>query len=168
MTAPTTAPTLQERLAATRLAQATAATASPAEQAAIAELAAKAAAAEQEDIIYQQYKSAKPSTRIVTDKGIRIAFVGFELLTTDEQVIDYLDAQIKIHGLPGITKGEALTLADRDPMATLERQLRDKIRGELEAEMLAKAKGEVRDMGATEAKGMKVAGTDKLSTAAQS
>lgn len=168
MSTTTATPTLQERLAATRAAQATASQATPEEQAALARLAAQQDAAEQADVIYQQYKSAKPSTRIVTDKGIRIAFVGFELLTVDEHVIDYLDAQIKVHGLPGITKGEALTSADRDPMATLERQLRDKIRAEIEAEMLAKSKGEVRNMGDTEAKGMKVAGTDKLSTAAQS
>lgn len=155
-----TTPTLQEKLAATRLAQA-AAKENP-------ELAPKAPASEAPDIVYQQYKSAKPSTRIVTDKGIRFAFVGFELLTADEHIIDYLDKQIAVHGLPGITKGEALTLADRNPMLTLERQLRAKIMKELEEEAFAKAKGEVKDMGSTEAKGMKVAGTDTLSVAAQS
>lgn len=60
------------------------------------------------------------------------------------------------YGLTGISKGEAMTLADRNPMATLERNLREQIRKEMEEEMLAKARGETRDMGTTDRAGMKV------------
>lgn len=157
-TKPPSAPAqiLQEKLAAARVAQKS------------EEGLQAATPAASEDIIYQQYKSAKPSTRIVTDKGIRVAFVGFELLTVDEHVIEYLDTQIAKHGLPGITKGEALTLDDRDPMATMRRSLKEELRLEIEAELLAKHRGETRDLGETESKGMKVAGTDKLAAAAAS
>jgi hypothetical protein len=140
---------LQTKLAAARTMQA-AAKANP-EAAALAALEAQEAeATSKEDIVFQQYKASRSSARIVTDKGIRITFAGFELLTHDPAVIEYLDAQIAIHGLPGITKGEALTLNDRNPMATMERKLRIQIKKELEEEAAARARGEFKDMGSTE------------------
>lgn len=159
----TTQNAIQAKLAAAR-AQQEAAKENPEANQAQAELDSVA----EEEIVYQQYKSSRPSTRVVTESGIRISFVGFELLTTDPHVMEYLDNQIAKNGLPGITKGEALTLSDRNPMATMERKLRAEIRAEMEAEALARSRGEFKDMGSTDAKGMKVLGTNSLTASAQS
>lgn len=105
---------------------------------------------EKEEQKFQQYKSARPAVCVITDTGIKIKFAGYEYLTTQEAEIEYLDKQIKIGGLPGITKGELLTMEERDPMAALER----KIRKELEEKYAQKAKDDAlgisRDMGKTE------------------
>lgn len=106
---------------------------------------------------FQQYNSAKPSVRLITEAGFRITFTNYTYLTQNEDAISYLDRQIA-SGLQGITKGEVVTTSDLDPMAKLRKELEAKIREELAQEAANAAKGITRDMGDTESKaGIKVA-----------
>ena len=100
---------------------------------------------------FQEYKAARPSVRLITTGGIRILFTNFKLLTQTKEVIEYLDAEIA-RGLPGITKGELLTLDDVNPMQTLRREVEAKVRAEIAEEAKQAALGNSRDMGGTEAK----------------
>ena len=106
---------------------------------------------------FSHYKSSRPAVRLITPTGIRIKFVNFELLTEEEAVIEYLDAELKVNGLPGISKmTEKVTLSDRDPMKRLEKELRIKIKAELRQEAIDLAEGKTRDMGKTEQTGLNV------------
>lgn len=106
---------------------------------------------------FQQYKSAKPSIRLITEKGFRITFTNYTYLTQNEDAIAYLDRQIEA-GLQGVTKGEVLTTSDLNPMAKLRKELEAQIRAEMAEEAKNAALGITRDMGETEAKaGIKVA-----------
>ena len=71
---------------------------------------------------YQHYKSSRPSMRMITTEGKNISFTGYEFLTQDEDIIEYLDYELS-KGLPGITKGELMTLSDKDPMEALKRKI---------------------------------------------
>ena len=98
---------------------------------------------------FQEYKAARSSMRLITDGGIRITFTNFRLLTQTKEVIEYLDDQLK-KGLQGITKGELLTMADVNPMATLRREMEAKVRAEIAEELKQAALGNTKDMGSTE------------------
>lgn len=106
---------------------------------------------------FQQYHSAKPSVRLITDNGFRITFTKFQYITQNQDAIDYLDAQIKL-GIPGIIKGEIVTTTDLDPMAKLRKEIEEEVRAKLIKEAKDEALGIEKDMGETESKaGMKVA-----------
>jgi len=116
-----------------------------------AKLQAKQAGTELEEREYSHYKSSRPAVRLITDLGIRIKFVNFELLTDDPDVIEYLDAQIARNGVPGISKSkDTVTLSDRDPMVKLEKDMRAKLELEYEQRLVDAAKGVTRNMGSTE------------------
>lgn len=71
---------------------------------------------------FQHYKSSRNSTRMITSSGKKIAFCNFALYTQDEDIIDYLDHEIKQNKLLGITKGALMSVEDKDPMAALKSQ----------------------------------------------
>ena len=98
---------------------------------------------------FQEYRSARPSVRLITEEGIRITFANFRLLTQTEQVIEYLDSEIA-RGLPGISKGELLTLDEVNPMQTLRREIEAEMREKIKQEAIDKASGVTRDMGETD------------------
>lgn len=98
---------------------------------------------------YQHYASARVAMRLITDKGVPIIFTGYQFITQDEDVIEYLNTEIK-KGLPGILKGELLSLEDKDPMAALKRKHIAEYEEEKVQEAIAAAKGETQDMGKTE------------------
>lgn len=105
---------------------------------------------ESTDDLYQCYMCSRQSMRMITEQGTRFAFVNFKLLTQNEEVINYLDSMPAGYlASIGITKGEAMTSKEADPMEALKAQLRK----ELEAEMAEKAKNEAlgieQDMGNT-------------------
>lgn len=100
---------------------------------------------------FQEYKASRPSVRLITTGGIRITFTNFRLLTQSAAAIAYLDEEIKSGGLPGITKGELLTMADVNPMQTLRREVEAQVRAELKQEAADAVEGKSKDMGSTEA-----------------
>ena len=57
---------------------------------------------------YQHYKSSRISMRMITPTGGRITFTGYEFITRDKDIIDFLDEEIS-KGLREVTKGELLT-----------------------------------------------------------
>ena len=103
----------------------------------------------QEQQKFQHYKCARPSMRMITSAGKRINFAKFELFTQDEDIIAYLDAEIKINPNVGVIKGALMSVEDKDPMAALKRQHYLEFQQQKEAEAVAAAKGEVPDMGNT-------------------
>lgn len=147
MTTQTPMQAMQEKLKAQREAAEALKALSPEDKAKLDIEANQLKSASANEEMFQQYRSAQASTRMITDKGIRFNFVNHELLTKDPHIIEYLDSQISLPGYFGITKGEALSSSDRDPMKALERALRIKIKKEIEEEAIAKALGESRDMG---------------------
>lgn len=101
------------------------------------------------EIVWQQYKSAKVSVKTITDAGVRISFTCHQYFTDVPAVIEWLDTEIKAGGLPGITKGEEMTTAERDPMTLLKRKHIEEYKAEQEAIAVNLAKGIVPDMGNT-------------------
>lgn len=99
---------------------------------------------------FQQYKCPRVAMRLVTNTGVQVKFVNYELLTQDPEVIEYLDAEIKRRGLPGVTKGGSLTLDDINPEKAMERRLREKIEKEVAAQVEAGTFGKPRQFGKTE------------------
>lgn len=96
---------------------------------------------------FQEYKAARSSVRLITHGGIKVTFTDFRLLTQSPAVMDYLNSEIKAGTLPGITKGELLTLDEVNPMATLKRKVRAELLEEMKKEASDKAEGITRDMG---------------------
>lgn len=70
---------------------------------------------------FQMYHSSTPGICLMTPGGKKIAFSHHDLITDDEEVISYIDREIKA-GMPFITKGELVTSEDLDPMASLKRK----------------------------------------------
>ncbi len=83
----------------------------------------------QEDVKYQHYTSSRISMRIVTPIGRVINFVNYKYITANEELISYLDSQIKA-GMNSITKGELLTLKEADPMESLKQRIIDEFLAE--------------------------------------
>lgn len=86
--------------------------------------------------VFQHYTSAKPTMRMITKKGARITFIDHSFITADKECIRYLDLELT-NPVLGITKGEAMTAEDADPMAAL----RAKIIAEHEAKKAEENKG---------------------------
>jgi len=84
---------------------------------------------------YQVFTSPKLSFRMMTPKGRRIYFIAGKCITKVKEEIEYLDSEIEA-GIRFITKGEAITSEDLDPMVAL----RKRIIKEYEAEKAASAK----------------------------
>ena len=70
---------------------------------------------------FQQYTSALVATCLFTPTGKRINFANYEYYTKDSEIIEYMDAQLKI-GLRGFKKGEIVLAEDINPMAALKRK----------------------------------------------
>lgn len=98
---------------------------------------------------YQHYQSARVAMRLITDKGKPIIFTGFEFLTQDKAIIEYLDNEIA-EGMTSIVKGSLVTLDDRDPMAAMKRKWQKEYDEKLAKEAGDKARGISQDMGSTE------------------
>ena len=98
---------------------------------------------------YQHYKSSRPSMRMITTEGKNISFTGYEFLTQDEDIIEYLDYELS-KGLPGITKGELMTLSDKDPMEALKRKIIKEYEDKKAKEASDKSRGVTKDMGNTQ------------------
>jgi hypothetical protein len=94
------------------------------------------------------YKSDRKSMQVCTDKGKVVVFVAGLYFTADEEIIAYLDREIKA-GMPGISYSQEELYFDPekyDPMAKLRKQ----VRAELLAEMARAAGNPERDMGSYE------------------
>ena len=104
---------------------------------------------QEEEAKFQHYKSARIAMRMLTDSGKKIIFTGYEFLTQDPELIEYLDKQISLSRTIGIIKGELITMSERNPMETMKR----KIIAEHEAKKAEAAKnkslGITQDMGST-------------------
>lgn len=100
--------------------------------------------------MFQQYRYSKPSCRMITTKGKKFSFVEFELLTQDEDIITYLDNEIKLNPRLGITKGALMSVDDKDPMAALKRQHVAEYLTEQKQKAIDKVAGITRNMGVTE------------------
>lgn len=99
--------------------------------------------------VFQHYKSSKASTRLITKTGGKINFAGYEFITDNESFIAYLDAEIA-NGMRSITKGEALTSDQIDPMAAYRRKVIKEYEEEKELERVMEAKGISKDMGTSD------------------
>ena len=86
--------------------------------------AAKTAAADAVEKLFIQYHSARAETRLMTKTGVNVAFVQHKFITDNQEIIDYLDAEIEA-GLNVIFKGEAMSSAEADPMAGLKKRMYD-------------------------------------------
>jgi len=98
---------------------------------------------------YQHYKSSRVAMRLITTKGKKIIFTGYEFLTQDEEIIKYLDSEIN-QGLTCITKGGVVTLDDRDPMAAMKRKIIAEHEEKKAKEASDAVKGITQNMGKTE------------------
>ena len=100
---------------------------------------------------FQHYASSRIAMNLVTEAGTKVRFVNHQYITADDEIIAYLDDQIK-RGLNVVTKGELLTAEDADPMTALKRKHIAEYLEKEAAELVAAAKGETRDMGETASK----------------
>lgn len=75
----------------------------------------------EDDTIYQHYSSSRIAVKLITDKGKKVIFTNYQFITADQDIIDYLDAEIKA-GMNVVTKGKAMTSEEADPMAALKRK----------------------------------------------
>ncbi len=98
---------------------------------------------------FQEYRSSRSAMRLITTGGIKITFTNFRLITQTKEVIEYLDDEITKKSIPGITKGELLTLDEVNPMQTLRREMEAKVRAEMAEEAKSAALGKSPDMGET-------------------
>jgi len=96
------------------------------------------------DLKYQHYSCSKQSTKLVTTNGKTVVFTNYSLITKDEDVIDYLNDEIK-KGLNIITKGQLLTHKEADPMEALKAKHVKEYLASIEAAKSAP----VKDMGST-------------------
>lgn len=103
------------------------------------------------EVKFQHYASSRIAMNLVTEEGAKLRFVNHQYITSDKREIEYLDDQID-RGLSVITKGELLTAEESDPMAALKRKHIAEYLEKEAAELVAAAKGEVRDLGTTDSK----------------
>ena len=85
---------------------------------------------------YQVYHSARQSMQLITYKGNPVRFLNGILYTDSIDVIEYLDNEIYLGALPGITKGEKIVQSDMDPIAALRKKIYAEILAEQEAAKL--------------------------------
>ena len=71
---------------------------------------------------YQSYSSARISTSLVTPTGKRINFTNYAYYTNDEEIISFLNREIKL-GCPAITKGDRLSADEINPAAAEKRRI---------------------------------------------
>jgi hypothetical protein len=105
-----------------------------------------------EPVKYQHYTSARVSVRLITHTGGRITFTGYEFITRDKSIIEYLDTEIA-NGLVGIIKGALLTSDEADPVAAMKRKHIAEYLAEEEKKKVNAAKGIIPDMGNNKAPG---------------
>ena len=103
--------------------------------------------------MFQHYKCSRPSTRMITSCGKKIVFAKFELYTQDEDIIAYLDTEIKQNKMLGITKGSLMSVEDKDPMAALKRQHYEEFKKEQEEKAVDAVNGVTKNMGSTKSAG---------------
>lgn len=72
--------------------------------------------------LFQHYTCARSSMKMITKTGIPIIFVAHKHITNNQKIISYLDSEIRL-GLKVVTKGEAMTEEDADPMSRLRREI---------------------------------------------
>lgn len=94
-----------------------------------------------EELKYAKFTCSRNSMQIVTDKGVKLAFIAKTLMVPvdDEPVLEYLQDQIKRKGIPGLAYDGEVTSAERDPMAALEARVREEVRKEMIAAALKEA-----------------------------
>lgn len=98
--------------------------------------------------MFQHYSSAKSAMQMITEKGKKIKFVSYQFITDDEDIIEYLNTEIK-GGLRDITKGKLMSLEEANPMVAIRRQHFIEFQEEQERQRVAEALGEERNMGET-------------------
>ncbi len=118
---------------------------------------------EVEEQKFQHYKSSRLSMRMITIKGKKIQFTGHQFITTDKDIIEYIDSEIRL-GLNVVTKGPLLTSAESDPMEQLRKKHIKEYLEQQAKEASDKALGITRDMGNTKSKEMIAAGPSPMST----
>jgi len=99
--------------------------------------------------IYQQYNSTRQSQRLFTELGVPITFSGFEFITKNKDIIKYLNHQIAIRGIPGISIGEKLSTAKKNPMEELRNKHFAEFQKMKDDERANMARGIKQDMGST-------------------
>lgn len=98
---------------------------------------------------FQHYAYSKQSTQMITPTGKKFSFVASKLITDDEEIIEYLDTEIK-NGLNTITKGALLSAKESDPMRKIKAQAVEDYKKE-QAELAKNdALGIKADMGSTD------------------
>lgn len=102
-----------------------------------------------DETVYQHYSSSRVAIKLITDKGKKITFTDYQFITADQDIIDYLDTEIK-SGMNVVTKGKAMTSEEADPMAALKRRHIAEYLETQETQAKADALGELRNMGSTE------------------
>lgn len=120
---------------------------------------------QKDEKLFQQYNSSRISMRLLTKTGRPIIFAGYSFITSDQDLIEYLDEEIKL-GLNCISKGEAVTSKEADPMSALKDKHIAEYKAQLLAEKVAAAKGEEPDMGTTNPIGMPALGAASSRTVA--
>lgn len=123
-----------------------------------------------EEVKFQHYTSARQSVKLLTSSGRSIEFVNFQFITADEELIDYLNNEIRL-GLTTITKGELMTAEEADPMVALKRKWQEEYDAELAEKAKKAALGQLPDMGNTKPKEQRadnVLGSNKINTLAAS
>ena len=95
-----------------------------------------------EELMFAKFTCTRSSMQVITDTGTKLAFIDRTLLIPVEQedVIEYLQDQIKRRGIPGLAFEGEVPFSDRNPMAQLEAKMRKQIQAEVEAKVLAKLK----------------------------
>lgn len=101
------------------------------------------------EVMWQEYMSAAPAVRTITNKGTRIAFTDHKYYTDRKEVVRWLDNEIANRTLPGITKGKFLTSTERDPVARLKKQHIKEYLAEQAQVAADVAAGKFPDMGTT-------------------
>lgn len=100
---------------------------------------------------FQHYTSSRQSMQMITCLGRKIVFVGYSYMTCEQEIIDYLDDEIK-KGLKVVTKGKLLTSKEADPMEALKTKHREEFLAEQAQELKDIALGKTKDMGNTKSK----------------
>ena len=112
---------------------------------------------------FQHYKSSRQAVKLISKTGRKIIFVNFQYLTCEKEIIEYLDEEIEL-GLNVITKGELLTSAEADPMASLKRKHIAEYLAKEQKELTDAALGKSKDMGNTKSKEALASGANPLSS----
>ena len=111
------------------------------------------------ELKYQHYSCSRQAMRMISTGGRKITFVGYQYLTCEQEIIDYLDNEIA-QGLRVITKGDLLTSKEADPLE----KLKEKHIAEYLATQRAAQKGDA-DMGNTKTPEQLLASLKPLATA---